>query len=216
MPEHYRTHTCHIKETRSDRFSDMVDFKHKRITHPSITNADKVMEAIREVVKTIKGLGGQAASTEAHELQRLEDGARSMLDTTGADKNSTNRPPTVPRVDNHHQYNTRSQMTESAPRVSDRPAPRVSDRQAPRVSDRHRSKRSEEPSRHRRVTREKVRSETDHGPPSSRTRLQLARAAAAPPAMNTRQRKSLLAIPLPAKPRAALAATTAGRHDKSQ
>ena len=215
-PEHYRTHTCHIKETRSERFSDTVDFKHKRITNPSITNADKVMEAIREVVQTIKGLGGQAASTEAHELQRLVDGARSMLETTGANRNSTNRPPTVPRGDNHHQYNTRSQMTESAPRVSDGPAPRVSDRPSPTVSDRQRSKRSEEPSRHRRVMREKSRSETAHGPPASRTRLQRARAAAAPPAMNTRQRKSLLTIPLRAKPRAALAATTARRHDKSQ
>jgi len=57
-----------------------VDFKHKQITSPSITNADKVMEAIREVVETIKGLGGQAASKEAHELQQLVDGARSMLD----------------------------------------------------------------------------------------------------------------------------------------
>ena len=53
-PEHYRTHTCHIKETRSERFSDTVDFKHKRITNPSITNADKVMVAIKEVVKQSK------------------------------------------------------------------------------------------------------------------------------------------------------------------
>ena len=58
--------------------------------------------------------------------------------------------------------------------------------------------------------------ETVQGPPASRTRSQLARAAAAPPAMNTRQRKTLLAIPLRSKPRAALAATTARRNDRSQ
>ena len=116
-PEHYRTHTCHIKETRSERFSDTVDFKHKRITNPSITNADKVMVAIREVVKTINGLGGQGASTEASDLQRLVDGARSMLETANADNRSTNSPPTVQREERQHRYNTRSQTTESAPRV---------------------------------------------------------------------------------------------------
>ena len=209
-PEHYRTHTCHIKETRSERFSDTVDFKHKRITNPSITNADKVMEAIRQVVKTIKGLGGQAASPEAHELQRLVDGARRQLETASDKKCNTTCTPIVPRVDKQHQYNTRSQMTESAPRVSDRPAPRV--------SDRHKSRGSDEPSRHRRAERVKVRRETINEPPASRTRLQRAKAkaAAAPPAMNTRQRKSLLTIPLRTKPRAALAAVNARRYSKSQ
>ncbi len=227
-PEHYRTHTCHIKETRSERFSDTVDFKHKRITNPSITNADKVMVAIREVVKTIKGLGGQGASTEARDLQRLVDGARSMLDTASDDNRSTTSPPTVPRDERHHRYNTRSQPTDPAPRVNDGSCPRMSNRSAPRVSDgscprmsnrpapRVSSKRSDEPSRNRRATREKARLDTVQGPPASRTRSQLARAAAAPPAMNTRQRKTLLAIPLRSKPRAALAATKARRYDRSQ
>ena len=36
-PEHYRTHKCHIKETKLDRFSDTVQFQHKNITNPTIT-----------------------------------------------------------------------------------------------------------------------------------------------------------------------------------
>ena len=221
-PEHYRTHTCHIKETRNERFSDTVDFKHKRITNPSITNADKVMMAIREVVKTIKGLGGQEASTEAQELQRLVDGARSMLEKASADRASPNLQPTAPRVETHHQYNTRSKTTE--PRQSKMDQEQEGNNQsAPRVIDRHKSRRSQavknasaEPNRTRRAKRERVRMDTVNGPPASRTRLQLARAAAAPPAMNTRQRKSLLNIPLRTKPRAALAAVKVRRHDKSQ
>ena len=56
--------------------------------------------------------------------------------------------------------------------------------------------------------------ETVNGPPASRTRLQQGRAAAAPPEMNTQQRKSLLTIPLRTKP--IRAAVNARRHNKSQ
>ncbi|KAL7538776.1 hypothetical protein ACHAXR_008792, partial [Thalassiosira sp. AJA248-18] len=32
-PEHYRTHKCHIKDTKSDCFSDTVQFQHKNPSH---------------------------------------------------------------------------------------------------------------------------------------------------------------------------------------
>ena len=40
-PEHYRTHSCHIKSTQRERLSDTVHFKHKNITNPSLLHADK-------------------------------------------------------------------------------------------------------------------------------------------------------------------------------
>jgi hypothetical protein len=71
-PEHYRTHTCHIKHTKSERLSDTVQFQHKRITNPTITHANKVMLALAECVKAIKGLTGQdKSSPEAKDLQRI-------------------------------------------------------------------------------------------------------------------------------------------------
>jgi hypothetical protein len=39
LPEHYRTHVCHIKETKSDHLSDTVHFKHKHITNPEVTHS---------------------------------------------------------------------------------------------------------------------------------------------------------------------------------
>jgi hypothetical protein len=42
-PEHYCTHNCHIKHTKSKQLSDTVQFQHKCITNPSITHANKVM-----------------------------------------------------------------------------------------------------------------------------------------------------------------------------
>jgi len=49
-PEHYRTHNCHIKHTKSERLSDTVQFQHKRITNPTITHADKVMHALADCI----------------------------------------------------------------------------------------------------------------------------------------------------------------------
>jgi hypothetical protein len=46
--EHYRTHNCHFKHTKSKQLSNTVQLQHKRITYPSITHADKVMNALAE------------------------------------------------------------------------------------------------------------------------------------------------------------------------
>ena len=70
-PEHYRTHCCHIKDTRSERFSDTVDFSHKRITNPTITHADKVMKAIAECAKAIKDTNSEQGHDEMRQLAEL-------------------------------------------------------------------------------------------------------------------------------------------------
>ena len=48
LPEHYRTHLCHIKSTKSERFTDTAQFSHNKIAHPTITHADKIMAAIAD------------------------------------------------------------------------------------------------------------------------------------------------------------------------
>ena len=71
LSEHYRTHLCHIKETRSERLTDTAQFSHKNITKPTITHADKIMAAIAECAKTIKGMGNENGVDEMEQLQRL-------------------------------------------------------------------------------------------------------------------------------------------------
>jgi hypothetical protein len=53
-PEHYRTHVCHNKSTKSNRLSDNVHFKHKHITNPALTHNDKIMIAVAELSKILK------------------------------------------------------------------------------------------------------------------------------------------------------------------
>ena len=116
-PEHYRTHNCHIKHTKSERLSDTVQFQHKRITNPTITHADKVMHALADCVKALQGMTSNARNSKAaqdlHRIieattahvhaqpDRLAEGATSsttheMLRVPGVQTPNMSRVPRVP------------------------------------------------------------------------------------------------------------------------
>ena len=61
-PEHYRTHRCQVKSTKSERVTDTIQFNNKSITKPTITHVDKVMAAIADCYKAIKRMGGANGS----------------------------------------------------------------------------------------------------------------------------------------------------------
>jgi hypothetical protein len=64
-PEHYRTHNCHIKHTKSKQLSNTVQFQHKRITNPSIMHANKVIQALAKCTKAIQGMMGKDRNSQA-------------------------------------------------------------------------------------------------------------------------------------------------------
>jgi hypothetical protein len=73
-PEHYCTHNCHVKHTKSKRLSNTVQFQHKRITNPSITLANKVMHALADCIKAIQGMTGKDRhSLATKDLQQIVD-----------------------------------------------------------------------------------------------------------------------------------------------
>ena len=112
-PEHYRTHRCHIKATKSERVSDTVNFSHKNITRPTITHADKVMNAITDCAKAIKDITSPNGTEEMWQLVELTEQAIHQhpaivkLFTT---QDSTT--PSAPRV-----HTTFPTITHSVPRV---------------------------------------------------------------------------------------------------
>jgi len=55
--KHYRTPTCYAKETKSERLTKTVQLSHKSITNPTINHAAKIMAAIADCAKSIKGIG---------------------------------------------------------------------------------------------------------------------------------------------------------------
>ena len=73
--EHYRTHLCHVKDTRSKRLTDTAHFSHKNITKPTVTHADKITAAIAECAKAIKAMGSENRADEMEQFQRLTEKA---------------------------------------------------------------------------------------------------------------------------------------------
>jgi hypothetical protein len=103
-PEHYHTHRCYVKATKSKRHSDRVHFKHKNITNSTITHDDKVMQALAECIKTITGATGGTTAQDATDLQHIVKATRAALHKNDPPINNSNakhqapRVPTLPRV----------------------------------------------------------------------------------------------------------------------
>jgi hypothetical protein len=97
-PEHYCTHTCYVKATKSKRHSDTVHFKHKNKLNPTITHADKVMQALAECVKTITGATGETTAQEAKDLQCIVKATWAPLHKNDAPINNSNTKHRAPRV----------------------------------------------------------------------------------------------------------------------
>jgi hypothetical protein len=53
-PEHYRCHVIYCKNTRSERISDTVHFKHKYITEPTLTPEDTIVKALNDLTQALK------------------------------------------------------------------------------------------------------------------------------------------------------------------
>ncbi|MGV7235206.1 MAG: hypothetical protein ACQ9ET_03015, partial [Nitrosomonadaceae bacterium] len=73
-PEHYRTQICIAKKTKESRATDTVQFNHKRITNPTLTHGDKIMKAVADCMKHVRGKG---LSTK----QQVEDLVQIMKNT---------------------------------------------------------------------------------------------------------------------------------------
>ena len=67
--EHYRTHKCHIKATNNERFCDTVQFQHKHITNPTLSTADKLMQAIVACGNATKGVANHPQQQQLDDLK---------------------------------------------------------------------------------------------------------------------------------------------------
>ena len=55
-PDNYRAHIYRANKTNAERMSDTVVFQHKKITKPTIKQADHIIKAIRNLEQSTKGL----------------------------------------------------------------------------------------------------------------------------------------------------------------
>jgi hypothetical protein len=120
--EHYRTHNCHIKDSRAERLSDTVQFKHKQLTNPELTPQDKIMHALANCKAALMGALATKSDAELDELQRMIALTQKKLDT---DNNPPISQPTI-----HQTHPTMQPHEEQVPRVQELPR-----QQVPRVQD---------------------------------------------------------------------------------
>ena len=55
----------------SERLTDTIHLQHKNITNPTISHAEKIMSAIAEYSKAIKGMTNPKRNLEMRQLQKL-------------------------------------------------------------------------------------------------------------------------------------------------
>ena len=193
-PEHYRTHKCHIKDTKSDRLSDTVQFQHKNITNPSVTPYDKIMHALSDCAKAIKGINNVDAAQDIRDIQRISQIADADRENSKSnlDQASVPRVRPAPRVEEAPLPDNR-RLTRSM--VPDTPAPpRVPPTTAytpvaPRATVKRRRRSNPPPV-------------VPPTAPARNTRSQTTAAAtmAAPPALNTRSARAKATAATPVTP----------------
>ena len=115
--EHYRCQTIWMVDSHNRRTSGAVWFKHKYLTHPSITPADRITAAIGGLAKTLTtGVPPQLRDETLDKLKRLQDilTPTSVKDIESAPEASA----TPPRV----QIHPRMHEIAASPRVPASPS----------------------------------------------------------------------------------------------
>ena len=73
-PGHYRCYDVWVKGTGAMRSTDTVFFKHKHITNPTVTPADEIINAAKELTAALRGdVPGPLGATSLDDLKTLEE-----------------------------------------------------------------------------------------------------------------------------------------------
>ena len=70
--DHYRCHRVYVKNTRDERISNTINFKHRYITQPTVTPIDMAVKAIKDLTKVLK-VDTKQENEEYAALKRLEN-----------------------------------------------------------------------------------------------------------------------------------------------
>ncbi len=72
-PEHYRYHIVFVKATRSKCISDMVYFKHKYLTQPTVTPTDAIIKAYQDLTLALKGINNTKGNAQLSALKQIQE-----------------------------------------------------------------------------------------------------------------------------------------------
>ena len=82
-PEHYRAHRVYAKCTNSGIISETVFSKHKYLTNPTVSHADRVVNASKELYNA---LVRKKQGLNSNTMQALQDLRKMLLDRAKIDR----------------------------------------------------------------------------------------------------------------------------------
>eukprot|EP00804_Cyclotella_cryptica_P014825 CCRYP_015027-RA/>CCRYP_015027-RA protein AED:0.12 eAED:0.12 QI:0/0/0/1/0.2/0.16/6/0/1256 len=71
--KHYRTHVVFVKTTRKTRISDTLYFKHKYLTQPTLTQADAIVQAYRDLIHAIRGTATSNNRVHMEAISKMQE-----------------------------------------------------------------------------------------------------------------------------------------------
>eukprot|EP00956_Cyclotella_meneghiniana_P010727 scaffold15031_cov47-Cyclotella_meneghiniana.AAC.1 len=119
--EHYRCHKVIVKETRAERTTDTIVFRHKRVTNPAVSAANTVVAAASQLTDAIQGnMKNELQHANINELERLADifqAAAKKISEEAAQGPRVNNAAPTPRVAATSSSRDNSQQAANDPRV---------------------------------------------------------------------------------------------------
>ncbi len=89
-PEHYQCRIVYVKNTRNERVSDTVHFKHKYIRQPTLTPEDTIVKALNDSTQALKERKNKKGTEQIEALQKMDELLNKVpLKTTSAQLKTT-------------------------------------------------------------------------------------------------------------------------------
>ena len=118
--EHYRCQRVVTKESRAERVSDTVEFRHHRTMTPMVTPEDRVIRSIEQLVSVLKGDKLSATEAQMKAIETLQNTLNNWSDGNWSKESKDN-------IENKEPVT----MDKQSPRVLKARGPKM--KQAPRV-----------------------------------------------------------------------------------
>jgi hypothetical protein len=98
-----------MKKTRSERISDTVFFKHKYITHLTVTPADTIVKALDDLTNALKGRKNVKAEAQIEALEKIDELLNNIPNIWNRKNDRNNRSRSHSTKQQLHQRRTESQ-----------------------------------------------------------------------------------------------------------
>ena len=71
--DHYRCQKVVSKDTKTEMVSDTIEFRHHKITLPSVTPEEKVLHGVQQLTAALKNTPASTVDSQIQAIKALQD-----------------------------------------------------------------------------------------------------------------------------------------------